>query len=768
MSRLTKFNLRLNVKKCRLGYTTLRVLGHILNGSSRTADPDKVQAIQDWPVPHSGKDIERLLGFLNYLRDYIPLYAMIAAPLEPLRKFKVLGARWVPACAAAFSTFKSVLASQVTICFPDYAHQFILAVDASQYGLGLVLYQVVDGQKRYVLFASKALNKAQRNYSATKRELLAIIFALQRCRQYLYGFRFQLHTDHEALTFLLTQRHTSYVLQSWFDVLLDFSFVLVHCPGVLNVLPDALSRCFAPSLPVVAVLLHAVTSDEAATTVVRNLNAFVSEREDKEVPTVERQAELLAEAHARGHFGANYMFSYIWYLGFYWVEMRRQCAELVSACVQCLKFNVGKSGFHPARSLHASEPFDSCSIDTAGPYQTTPRGYNYFFVYVCLCTRFVLIVPLQTLMAAEVAWELWKLFCTFPMPKSLISDNGPQFVNKVLKALTNLMGVSHNLTAPYNPSANGVSERMVGLVKSVLSKVCGGNLANFDLYLPAVQLHINAKISLLTKTAPMQYVFARAPNAFADYSRAQQRLLTEVELADRARQVREIVFPALADAVSERQESQRAELDASRQVVTVPISNGASVMVMDVSRSKKHEPYWTGPFVVLRCTAAGTYTLLTPDGALFHRNVPRQQLKVIASAAVVDVSDLDALERTYLVERIVDHRGGEDDREYLVKWKGYSDRTWEPKANFAGSADDAIREYWATRRAVASDSVVEPEREPASEAKVDVAVPPAAPVTYASVAAGPALPVADALAVPAHVSTSRRARVIKPLGKFKN
>jgi hypothetical protein len=147
------------------------------------------------------------------------------------------------------------------------------------------------------------------------------------------------------------------------------------------------------------------------------------------------------------------MFDYVWNLGFYWVELRRQCAELVAGCVECLKHNVGKFGFHPARSLSAMEPFD-----TAGPYQTSPRGFNYFFVYVCLCTNYVLLAPTQTLMASEVAWELWKLFCTFPVPKSLISDNGTQFVNSVLKALSNLMGVSQSLIAPYNPSANGVAE----------------------------------------------------------------------------------------------------------------------------------------------------------------------------------------------------------------------------------------------------------------------------------------------------------------------
>ena len=755
---LNLYNLRLNVKKCRFGFRKLRVLGHILSGSQRSADPSKVRAVQDWPLPQTGKDIERLLGFLNYLRDYIPLesLATIAAPLESLRKLKKLGGLWTDACGVAFALFKKVLLENVVVCFPDYAYLFILAVDASQFGLGLVLYQLIGGKKHIVLFASKALNSAQRNYSATKRELLAIIFALQRCRNYLFGFKFELHTDHKALTFLFTQKHANYMMQSWMDVLLDFTFVIVHCPGVLNVLPDTLSRCYDEVLPVVSICLYQIVSEEGHSNVVRNLNLFVKQRLDKEAPTEDKRQQLLVSAHNQGHFGANYMFDKIWQLGYYWVELRRQCAELVATCTECLKYNVGKFGFHPARSLSAKEPFDACAIDTAGPYKTTPRGFNYFFVYVCLCTRYVIIVPTVTLMASEVAWHLWKIFCTFPVPKSLISDNGTQFVNAIIKALANLMGVSQSLIAPYNPSANGVAERFVGVVKTVLSKICGNNIANFDLYLPAVQLFMNSKISLLTKTSPMSYVFSRSPNAFADYSRTEMRLCTEPELLERCEQVRNVVFPALADAASSRAAANTIALDASRRVITTVYQNGSKVMVKDVTRSQKHSPYWTGPFVVLRRTVAGTYTLLSPDGSLYHRNVPLQHLKLIASRQLEDVSNLDARERTHLIEALVDHRGPEDKREYLVEWKGYADKTWEPYANFAGTGDLAIREYWQLRSSVVSEVPVTP-------VSVDVVVPETSVVEKRT----PSTSVAPKLAAAPGAVTTRVGRSVKIPAKLR-
>ena len=105
----------------------------------------------------------------------------------------------------------------------------------------MVLQQEVKGRTNFIVFASKALAKAQLNYSATKRELLAVVFALQRLRQYLYGVHFVLKTDHKALSFMFTQQKLSHAVADWLDVLLDYNFTVEHCPGVLMTLPDALS-----------------------------------------------------------------------------------------------------------------------------------------------------------------------------------------------------------------------------------------------------------------------------------------------------------------------------------------------------------------------------------------------------------------------------------------------------------------------------------------------------------------------------------------------
>ena len=98
--------------------------------------------------------------------------------------------------------------------------RFQVACDASQQGLGAILYQEEDsGERRYIAFAAGSLKGSQKNYGATKRELLAVVFALKAFHNHLYGRKFTLFTDHSALTALFTVRKLSYVLQDWLDTL---------------------------------------------------------------------------------------------------------------------------------------------------------------------------------------------------------------------------------------------------------------------------------------------------------------------------------------------------------------------------------------------------------------------------------------------------------------------------------------------------------------------------------------------------------------------
>ena len=647
---LNKWNLRINRTKCFFGYTAVNVLGHLVSGNTKQPDPAKKLTALEWPTPRTGKDIERFLGFTNYLRDHIPHYAHLAAPLEANRKVKKLS--WTMQLHKSFSKLKAAIQSAPVLHAPLPGVEFCIATDASQSGVGWALYQVdpVTSKERYILFGAKALNKSQRNYGATRRELLAIVTALPACLMYIHGQHFRLYTDHKALTYMFTQKHMNYMLLNWMDILFDYDFTVIHRPGIQMILPDALSRLFTDDAEEgCGSRLAAIKLSEKVNFPDRELRDFIQQRFAKKFAEADKRLGLLQQHHELGHFGAEALFSSLWHAGFYWPNMRADCDLHVAACLQCLRFNVGKSGFHTRQFIHAELPFDHVSIDLVSGLPTTERGNNYTLVITDICTRYKLLVAQQTKSAVETARNLWSVFCTFPIPKILQSDNGTEFVNSVVKEMLQLQGVEHRTIAAYNPRANGTAENSVGNSYKVLLKLLNGDMTDWDLRLPSVQLALNSKPNRSTKTSPASLLFGMDINAFANYDKATSKLLTVHQLMQRQKIIGDLVRPT-ANSNFKAAQTKRTASANKRIRQTPPLQVGTLVMLKDPTRTTKNQPLWIGPYRVVRQKKGGNYVLQCTDHSLYHREPPRDHLKVIDGKADVNLDDI------YYVEKIVDHK----------------------------------------------------------------------------------------------------------------
>ena len=706
---LTAHCMRINAAKCHFGFIRLRVLGHILTGDSRAVDPEKLACLKRYPTPTSRKQVQAFLGFVNYLRDYIPLYSTLAAPLEALRHSKNVVADWLadPRCQASFDAFLEVLQEAPVLNFPLPDVPFCVHTDASDKGIGAVLSQRVDDKKRYILFVAKSLNPAQRNYSATKRELLAIIFALNYFRDFLYLSHFELYTDHRALTYIFTQKQLSPMMCEWLGTLQDFNFSITHLPGLKNVLADALSRCYPdfvweekgvvgqpPPSDRDDIKVASLSVQEAMLTPRTELVEFVRSRMDKRLPKLKERKRLMEQEHAAGHFGAEYLFKKLWSRDVYWPSMKSDCTDLVSSCMQCLRYNIGKSGFHPQHSIQAKYPFDHIAVDNFQMESTSPRGFNYVLVIVDIATRFVLLHALENEKATTIAKRLWECFCTFGVPKVIQSDRGTAFVNKVVSKLTSALGVDHRLIAPYNAKANGAAERHVQTAKSALLKICEGNIINFDLFIPATQYAINIKVSSLHNSTPFSLLFARPVNPLQDYRSTESALMTAEELKERNETMMRVVYPELELKTADVLRKRDAAKDASHRVDADDLAPGTQVMIKDLKRSKA-EPFWVGPYQVLSKAGFSSYHLLDSTREELPRIVPRDQMKIIRRP-------LQSFERqpAFEVDHIINHRVDPKTHtyEYLVSWKRYpDDDSWEPVSSFDDI--DPIRRYWGARHA---------------------------------------------------------------------
>ena len=240
-TRLRKAKLKLHPKKCKFAVKEVHYLGHVLSQNGIKPNPDKVEAILSIPAPTKVKQLRSFLGMIGYYRKFIRNFAVIAKPLYDLTK-KDVPYNWSEECDSAFNELKQKMLSNDVLAFPNFKKPFILATDASITGVGACLSQEVNGVLKPIGFAGRGLTSAERNYTTTEQECLAVIWAIQHFRVYLEGQAFELHTDHNALRYILTSRDPRGRIARWVTFLQQFTYTVKHVKGKENVVPDALSR----------------------------------------------------------------------------------------------------------------------------------------------------------------------------------------------------------------------------------------------------------------------------------------------------------------------------------------------------------------------------------------------------------------------------------------------------------------------------------------------------------------------------------------------
>ena len=241
LQRLRDAGLKLSPKKCVLLQRSVPFLGHVVSDQGVSTDPKKIDAVRNWPLPRTAKDVKSYLGLCSYYRRFVRGFADIARPLykltEEQREF-----RWTSECEDAFRRLQSLLTTSPILAFPTVDGSFILDTDASNTGLGVVLSQIQKGEEKVIAFHSKSLSKSERNYCVTRKELLAVIVAVKTYHHYLCGRQFLIRTDHRALKWLLKFKNPDGQVARWLELLGTYDFKIEHRAGVHHGNADALSR----------------------------------------------------------------------------------------------------------------------------------------------------------------------------------------------------------------------------------------------------------------------------------------------------------------------------------------------------------------------------------------------------------------------------------------------------------------------------------------------------------------------------------------------
>ena len=239
LERIKKLGLKLEPTKCEYLRPELKYLGHLITADGVKPNPVKIKAVKERKKLTNVKQVQSFLGLAGYYRKFIKNFSSIARPLTKLAKKETIF-DWTSKCKEAFNKLKEALCSAPVLRFPNFNEPFTLTTDASNQGLGAVLSQ----NDHPCLFISRTLNKAEENNSTSEKELLAIVCAMKRLRQYLLGKPFKIQSDHNALVWLHNVKYPSSRLLRWRLMMEEYEYAIVYVKGKENKAADCLLRLF--------------------------------------------------------------------------------------------------------------------------------------------------------------------------------------------------------------------------------------------------------------------------------------------------------------------------------------------------------------------------------------------------------------------------------------------------------------------------------------------------------------------------------------------
>lgn len=242
-----KHKMYLSQKKCDVLSRRADCLGHIVDDRGLHADTDKMVRIREWPTPKNYNEVQQFLGLVQYLAHFMPDVSAYMSPLSAITK-NGQAFSWRPLHDKCFESIK-VMACKVPILRPiDLSNPDPIWVitDASITGVGALYGQGPEWQTcRPAGFMSKKFTNAQHSYFTYEQEALGALEALLKWEDKLIGRHFKLVTDHKALTFLSDKKKLPGRVERWIEFLARFDYEIIHVPGELNKVADALSRYYA-------------------------------------------------------------------------------------------------------------------------------------------------------------------------------------------------------------------------------------------------------------------------------------------------------------------------------------------------------------------------------------------------------------------------------------------------------------------------------------------------------------------------------------------
>ncbi|KAK7105846.1 hypothetical protein V1264_017174 [Littorina saxatilis] len=553
LQRCREKNIKLNKEKVEYRKTEVSYLGHVISKDGLKCDMKKVDAIKSFPQPEDKAAVQRLLGMVGYLQKFAPRLSEVAAPLRELVK-KDVHFRWDENLhGKAFDEIKRMLTEPPVLRFFDPGAKTTLQCDASEFGLGACLLS--DGQP--VQFASRALTQTERNYAQIEKEMLAILFGLERFERYVYGRHVEVESDHKPLipihnkTLLAAPKR----LQRMLLRTQKFDYTVVYKKGTEMYLADTLSRAVVRShkagkmkseqifqteieqeIESIDMAAHVSVSEgrleelkeatkrdkdlcrlmqitqegwpESRQSLPLGLQPYFPFREEVStqnglcfkaeriiVPTEMREKvlHLLHQAHT-GIQGCMRRAREL----VYWPGMNADIEKLVSKCATCQTHQSNQQKEPMISHPIPERPWETLGCDL---FDFQEKSY---LVVVDYYSDFFEVDRLENKTAEEVIYKTKAHLARHGIPDKIISDNGPPYSSDKYRDFAEAWEFEHITSSPYYPQSNGKAENAVKQAKTLIMKAVESKT---DPYLALLELR-NIPSEVM-KTSPVQRLFSR-------------------------------------------------------------------------------------------------------------------------------------------------------------------------------------------------------------------------------------------------------------------
>ena len=438
--------------------------------------------------------------------------------------------------------------SPILIC-PDFSVEFNLCTDTSDSGLGAVLQQ----GNQVVAYASRTLNKAEKQYSVIEKECLALVYAVKQFRHYLLGQHFTIFTDHNPLIWLSSQKMQG-KLARWALSLQEYSFTIKYRKGSSNRNADSLSRITSPESQHCATTELKVgpsreeikehqSNDPVISEIIQHIN---NRTVPEKSPLFNRWLQLwpqlkiqdgilyrtthspgtnecsnvivlptslhrhylqqFHDAVSAGHQGYQKTLErlkrFVYWVGMA-IDVRKYC-ESCDIC-QCSKPPLPRPV--PMVNVPIGKPWEFIAVDIL-KVPPSFRGNTYLLVLQDYFTKWLEAVPLADQKAETIVKQLVKIFSTFGMPKYLHSDQGTNFESTILQKTCAAFGIIKTRTTAYHPQGDGMVERSNRSILQMLRSFTSSS-SDWEDHLPLLLFAYRTSFHRSTKATPFTLMFGR-------------------------------------------------------------------------------------------------------------------------------------------------------------------------------------------------------------------------------------------------------------------